>query len=139
MMKRPISASLVLLWRLLLAFGLLTGFIMAGLGLTMRIGDAIPEGPLAVWFGIPLFEAMGMTAGRIGWMLVLEGTFLIAAMCAIAVGNIWGRWSTAAAGLIAMIFFPGGTLAGLVVLSALGVRLIREKPWKKTEKTSARA
>ncbi len=136
-MKRPINASLVLLWRLILLLGLLTGGVMAGLGLAMRIGDAVPEGALAVWFGIPLFEAVGMAAGRIGWMLVLEGTFLIAAMCAIAVGNNWGRWSTAAAGLIAMIFFPGGTLAGLIVLSALGVRLIREKPWKMTEKTGA--
>ena len=89
-MKRPISISLLLLWRLVLAFGLLTGFVMAGLGLAMRIGDAIPDGPLAIWFGIPLFEAMGMTAGRIGWMLVLEGTFMIAAMCAIAVGNHLG-------------------------------------------------
>jgi hypothetical protein len=138
-MKRPISASLLLLWRLLLAFGLLTGFVMAGLGLAMRIGDAIPEGPLAVWFGIPLFEAMGMTAGRIGWMLVLEGTFMIAAMCAIAVGNHWGRWSTAAAGMIAVIFFPGGTLAGLIVLSGLAVRLIREKPWKKPAGADAQA
>lgn len=138
-MKRPIRVSLLLLWRLLLAFGFLTGGVMAGLGLAMRIGNAIPEGPLALWFGIPLFEAAGMTAGRIGWMLVLDGTFMIAAMCAIAVGNIWGRWSTIAAGLIATIFFPGGTLAGLIVLSGAAVRLIREKPWKKPEKSEAQA
>jgi hypothetical protein len=131
-MKQPISTSLLFLWRLLLlVFGIATGGLMAGLGTAIRIGDVIPDSPLAAWFGIPLFAAMGMTAGRIGWMLVLEGVFLIAAMCALAVRNHWGWWSTAAAGLIAVIFFPGGTLAGIIVLLATGVRFIREKPWKK--------
>ena len=137
-MKRTISGSLISILRLLvLLFGIATGGLMAGLGAVLRIGDAIPDSPLATWFGIPLFAAMGMTAGRIGWMLVLEGVFLIAAMCAIAVRNHWGWWSTAAAGLIAVFFFPGGTLAGIIVLLALGVRSIREKPWKKPAKAGS--
>ena len=53
-----------------------------------------------------------MLPGQIGWMLVLEGLFLVAAMCAIALRNHWGWWSTAAAGLIAVIFFPGGLWRG---------------------------
>src|SRR4030042_167335 len=113
LMKQAISKSLSSLpWLLVLLTGIATGGSMAGLGLAIRIRDAIPGSLLTTWFGIPLFTAMGMTAGRIGWMLVLGGTFLIAAMCAIALGNHWGWWSTAAAGLITAIFFPGGTLAG---------------------------
>jgi|GEM_PF-4668323 len=137
-MKQTISKSfLTIPWFLVLLTGIATGGLMAGLGLEIRIGDAIPGSLLATWLGISLFVAMGMTAGRIGWMLVLGGTFLIAAMCAIAVGNHWGWWSTAAAALIAAIFFPGGTLAGVIVLLGLGARLIREKPWKKTVKSAA--
>jgi hypothetical protein len=132
-MKQTSNRRFVLLFRLLiLLLGLATGVLMAGLGTALRIGDAIPAGPLADWFGLPLFAGVGITAGRIGWMLVLEGLFLVAAMCALAVRNHWGWWSTAAAGLIAGIFFPGGTLAGVIVLLAVGVRFIREKPWKKT-------
>jgi hypothetical protein len=118
-------------WYSALVIGAVTGCAMAGIGLGMRIGRAAPGAVLAEWFGVQFFKAAGLTTGRIGWMLVLTGVFLVAAMCAFAVHNHWGWWSTAAAGLIAMSFFPGGTLAGIVVLAALATRLIREKPWKK--------
>ena len=103
----------------------------------LRIQDSIPKDGLAAWFGVAFFSAAGLSAGRIGWMLVLEGIFLIAALCAFAARNHWGWWSTAAAGLISMIFFPGGTLAGLIIVSALCVRLIGEKPWKRAAKKGA--
>lgn len=109
--------------------GILTGCGMTGLGLAARTGAALPGGGPAAWFGLELFGAMGLSAARIGWMLVLEGTFLIGALCAFAVRSHWGWWSTAVAGLIAVIFFPGGTLAGILILLALAARLIREKPW----------
>ncbi|MBN2085089.1 MAG: hypothetical protein JW748_07665 [Anaerolineales bacterium] len=138
MMKRTIGGSLNSIPGLLVFLaGFATGGLMAGLGVLMRIHDGLPDSLLTAWFGIHFFTAMGMTVGRIGWMLVLEGTFLIAAMCAIAVRNHWGWWSTASAGLIALIFFPGGTLAGVIVLLGLGIRFIREKPWRKPEKNSA--
>ena len=137
-MKRTIRGSLTSIPGLLVFLaGFATGGWMAGLGIVMRIHDGIPDGLPAAWFGIQFFTANGMTAGRIGWMLVLEGTFLIAAMCAIAVRNHWGWWSAASAGLIAIIFFPGGTLAGLIVLLGVGIRLIREKPWKQPAKKAA--
>jgi hypothetical protein len=125
-------------WYSAFAIGAATGWAMAGLGVAMRIGDAVPQISLASWFGMTFFQAAGLSAGRIGWMLVLEGTFLIGAVCAFALHNHWGWWSTAAAGMIAMIFFPGGTLAGILLLTAAIVRLIREKPWiRKAEKLNA--
>jgi hypothetical protein len=137
-MTRTISGSLVTtLRRIVFLFGFVTGALMAGLGTAIRIGGSIPDGPLAAWFGVPLFEAGGLLPGRIGWMLVLEGLFLVAAMCAVAARNHWGWWSTAAAGLIAVLFFPGGTLAGVIVLLALAVRLIHEKPWKHSAERGA--
>jgi hypothetical protein len=126
-------------WLLVCLLGFATGCAMTGLGLVMRIGDVFTESWLTAWFGVALFKAIGLTAGRIGWMLVLEGIFLVAALCAFAVHNHWGWWSMTAAGLLSIIFFPGGTLAGIIVLAALGVRLIREKPWKKAVKTGADA
>jgi hypothetical protein len=116
-------------WYSALVIGAATGCAMAGLGLGIRIGGSAPGSVLEKWFGVELFAAAGLTAGRIGWMLVLTGVFLMAAMCAFAVRNHWGWWSTAAAGMISLIFFPGGSLAGIIVLAALGVKLIREKPW----------
>jgi hypothetical protein len=41
------------------------------------------------------------------------------------------------AAVISMIFFPGGTLAGLILALALGIRLIRERPWLRTLKQRA--
>ena len=67
----------------------------------------------------------GLSAGRIGWMLVLEGLFWIAALSALGVCNHWGWWSTVMAAMISIIFFPGGTLAGIVMLLAVGILLIR--------------
>jgi hypothetical protein len=137
-MKRLFGGSLVgLPWLIAFLFGTLTGCAMAGLGLEMRLGNAIPVDGLVNWFGVPFFAAMNLSAGRIGWMFVLEGILLVAALCAFAVRNHWGWWSTTMAGLIAVIFFPGGTLAGIIVLLALGVRLIREKPWKQPAKAGA--
>lgn len=139
-MKRTIKDYLVLLpWILVLVLGFATGCAMAGLGLAVRLQNALPPDGPAAWFGLKFFEAAGISAGRIGWMLVLEGTFLIAALCAFAVRNHWGWWSTAAAGLIAMIFFPGGTLAGILVLAALGVRLISEKFGKRGKEAATPA
>jgi hypothetical protein len=127
-MKQTISGSLVsLLRRLLLLFGILTGGAMAVFGLMLRLQDSIPQGGLAAWFGVPFFQAVGLSAGRIGWMLVLEGIFWIAALSALGVRNYWGWWSSMAAGLISMLFFPGGTLAGILILLMVGIRLIRDR------------
>jgi hypothetical protein len=106
-------------------FGFATGCVMAGAGLAARLTNATPDGWIAAWFGTGLFEAAGLSAGQIGWMLVLEGTFWIAALSALGVRNHWGWWSTAAAAMISMIFFPGGMLAGVVMLLAVGILLIR--------------
>ena len=139
-MKRALNGSLVALPRLIaFIIGIATGCAMAGLGLTMRLGNIIPDGGLAAWFGVPFLGAMDLTAGRIGWMLVLEGIFLVSGLCAFAVRNHWGWWSITTAGLIAVIFFPGGTLAGIIILLAVGVRLIREQPWKQLMKKSVDA
>jgi hypothetical protein len=118
-------AILLLPWRVIFAFGVVTGWAMCVLGLAMRLQDSIPADGSAAWFGVAFFAAMGVPAGRIGWMLVLEGAFWIAALSAIGVRNHWGWWSTAAAGMISVVFFPGGTLAGIVVLAALIIRLTR--------------
>jgi hypothetical protein len=134
-MKRTIKESLVNLpWLLIFLFGLATGCLMASLGLVMRLQDVIPGGTLSAWFGVSFYSGMGLTAGRIGWMLVLEGIFWIAALSALGAGNHWGWWSSAAASLISMIFFPGGTLAGILVLLAVGVRLIHGRLGKSTAK-----
>jgi hypothetical protein len=117
--------------------GLATGFLMAGLGLATRLAESIPDGGPAAWFGTAFFEAAGISPGRIGWMLVLEGMFLIAATLAFGTRNRWGSWTTAMAAVISMIFFPGGTLAGLILALALGIRLIRERPWQRTLKQRA--
>jgi hypothetical protein len=118
-------------WYSAFVVGAGTGCAMAVFGVAVRVENSIPRSVLADWFGVPFFSAMGLSAARIGWMLVLEGVFLVAAMCAAAVRNHWEWWSAATAGLIAVVFFPGGTLAGMIVLLALCVRLIREKPWKR--------
>jgi hypothetical protein len=125
-MKVFFSGRLAAVPRLLAyLFGYATGCAMAAVGLAARITDAPPSGPAAAWFGTELFQAAGLSAGRIGWMLVLEGAFWIAALSALGVRNHWGWWSTAAAAMISMIFFPGGTLAGVVMLLAVGILLIR--------------
>ncbi len=126
-------------WYSALAVGAATGCAMAVFGVAVRISNDIPASILADWFGAPLFRAAGLSAAKIGWMLVLEGAFLIAALCTAAVRNHWQWWSTAAAGLIALVFFPGGTLAGIIVLLALVVRAIREKPWKRPAPAGAKA
>ena len=126
-------------WYSAFVIGTATGCAMAGLGLTVRLQNALPPDGLAAWFGVKFFDAAGISAGRIGWMLVLEGTFLIAAVCAFAARNHWGLWTMAAAGLISIIFFPGGTLAGIIVLGALGVRLIGEKFWKRGKEAAVPA
>jgi hypothetical protein len=127
-------AIILLPWRLIFLLGVATGCAMSILGLAMRFYDSIPAGVPAAWFGVAFFSAMGVTAGRIGWMLVLEGVFWIAALSALGVRNHWGWWSTAAAGMISMIFFPGGTLAGIVVLAALIIRLTRASAARRTAK-----
>jgi hypothetical protein len=126
-------------WYSAFAIGTATGCAMAALGASMRIGNSIPQNGLTAWFGMPFFEALGLTPGRTGWMLVLEGTFLVAALCALAVRNHWGWWSTASAGMIVIIFFPGGTLAGIIVVLELAVRLIREKPWLRSKARAGEA
>jgi hypothetical protein len=117
-------AVILLPWRLVFVLGFLTGGCMAVFGLAARLRGAVPAGFPAAWFGTALFEAAGISAGRIGWMLVLEGVLWIAALSALGVRNYWGWWSTILAGLISIIFFPGGTLAGAVVLAAVVIRLI---------------
>jgi hypothetical protein len=134
--KRAFS---LLPWRLVSFFGILTGCFMAGLGLAMRLTGSIPSSWLTVWFGTAFFEAAGISAGRIGWMLVLEGIFWIAALAALGVHNYWGWWSAILAGLISIIFFPGGTLAGAVVLLGVGVRLIHKKFGQREKKAAAPA
>ena len=73
--------------------GVVTGCAMTGMGLAIRLQDAIPAGGLGAWFGTDFFTGMGWTAWRIGWVLVLEGIFWVAAMAAWAMRNRWGWWS----------------------------------------------
>jgi hypothetical protein len=129
-------AIILLPWRLVFLFGVLTGCGMTAAGLAARLTNAVPSDFLEAWFGTAFFDAIGIDAARIGWMLVLEGTFWIAALSALGVHNYWGWWSTIAAGLISMIFFPGGTLAGSVVLTAVGIRLLRARFRKRPGKTT---
>lgn len=128
MMRAVFRKPILRIPRLLVfLLGFATGCAMAGLGLAARLTGSIPDGFPAAWFGTAFFEAAGITAGRIGWMLVLEGIFWIAALAALAVRNHWGWWSSLLAGLISLIFFPGGTLAGIAALLAVGVRLVHKK------------
>jgi hypothetical protein len=113
---------------LMIAAGVVTGCLMAGMGLAIRLQDAIPAGGLGAWFGTDFFTGMGWTAGRTGWVLVLEGIFWVSAMAAWGTRNRWGWWTTAAAATISLAFFPGGTLAGIFVLVMMIPFLIRERP-----------
>jgi hypothetical protein len=127
-MRQNLFSTRVLMslpWRAIFLLCLVTAGLMTIYGVGMRLSGEIPAGILSLVFGIELWTATGLTAGQIGWMLVLEGTLWIGALAALGVGNYWGWWSTAAAGLIALIFFPVGTLAGIILLGALGIRLIR--------------
>ena len=119
--------------------GVVTGCAMTGEGLAIRLQAAIPDGGMGAWFGSAFFNGMGWTAGRIGWVLVLEGIFWVAAMVAWGARNRWGWWSAAAAGAISLAFFPGGTLAGLVVLALMIPVLARERPWKAAREKSTEA
>jgi hypothetical protein len=127
MMKNLFSTRVLvsLPWRIIFLMCLITAGWMTLFGLGMRLSGEMPAGIPSLVFGIEIWAATGLTAGQIGWMLVLEGTFWIGALSALGVGNYWGWWSAAAAGLIALIFFPMGTLAGVILLAAVGIRLIR--------------
>lgn len=115
---------------LMIAAGVVTGCLMTGMGLAIRLQDAIPAGGLGAWFGTDFFTGMGWTAWRIGWVLVLEGIFWVAAMAAWGTRNRWGWWTTAAAATISLAFFPGGTIAGIFILAMMIPFLIREQPIK---------
>jgi hypothetical protein len=117
--------------------GVITGCAMTGLGLSIRLQDAIPTGGLGAWYGTPLFTGMGWTAWRIGWALVLEGIFWVAAMAAWGLRNRWGWWSALLAGIISLMFVPGGTLAGIFVLIMLIPFLLHDCPWREMGKQPA--
>jgi hypothetical protein len=120
-------------WLVVLA-GVITGCAMAGLGVSIRLQDAIPTGGLGAWYGTPFFTTMGWTAWRVGWALVIEGTFWVAAMAAWGLRNRWGWWTAVAAGVISLAFFPGGTLAGLFVLVMLIPFILHDRPWREAMK-----
>ena len=119
---------------LMIAVGTITGCLMAALGLSIRLRDAIPSGGLAACFGTAFFDGIGWTAGRIGWALVLAGTFWVAAMAAWGTRNRWGWWTAAAASTISLIFFPGGTLAGIFVLAMMIPFLLHDRPWREAQR-----
>ncbi len=122
---------------LMIAVGTVTGCLMTGLGLAIRLQDSIPAGGLAAWFGTSFFDGIGWTAGRTGWALVLAGTFWVAAMAAWGTRNRWGWWTAAAASTISLIFFPGGTLAGIFVLAMMIPFLLHDRPWREAQRRRA--
>jgi hypothetical protein len=123
-------------WLVVLA-GLVTGCAMVGLGVSVRLQDAIPTGGMGAWYGTPFFANMGWTTWRIGWALVLEGIFWVAAMAAWGLRNRWGWWSAVAAGIISLLFVPGGTIAGIFVLVMMIPFILHDRPWKAAEKQPA--
>jgi hypothetical protein len=121
----------------MIAVGVVTGCLMAGLGVAIRLQDVIPTTGLGMWYGTPFFTNMGWTAWRVGWALVIEGTFWVAAMAAWGTRNRWGWWTAAAAGIISLAFFPGGTLAGIFVLLMMIPFIILDRPWREAMKRRA--
>jgi hypothetical protein len=121
----------------MIAVGTVTGCLMAGLGLTVRLGDVVPAGGLGTWFGTAFFDGMGWTAYRTGWALVLVGIFWVAAMAAWGTRNRWGWWTAAAAGIISLVFFPGGTIAGIFVLLMMVPFIIHDRPWHEAMRRKA--
>jgi hypothetical protein len=136
-MKRADELGYKFLRGIIFLAGATTGCAMTGAGLAIRLQNLLPDGGLGAWFGSDFLSGMGWMPGRIGWVLVLEGIFWVAAMAAWGVRNRWGWWSAAAAAGISLAFFPGGTLVGIVVLALMIPVLIRERPWKAVEKQPA--
>jgi hypothetical protein len=122
---------------LMITVGTVTGWLMAGLDLAIRLQDSIPAGGLSAWFGTAFFTAIGWTAYRTGWVLVLAGIFWVAAMAAWGTRNRWGWWTSAAAGTVSLVFFPGGTLAGLFVLAMMIPFILHDRPWREAMKRRA--
>jgi hypothetical protein len=123
---------------LMIAAGIVTGCLMTGLGLLIRLSDATPGGgALGMWFGTAFFSNMGWTAYRIGWVLVLEGIFWVAAMIAWGTRNRWGWWTAAAASVISLFFAPGGTIAGIFILVLMVPFLFHDKPWREAMRRRA--
>jgi hypothetical protein len=106
--------------RLLLLVGFGTGTAMILLGLGERFSRSVPQGALAAWFGTGFFQVLGVSDGRVGWGLVLLGTFWLAACSALSVRHGWGYWSVMAAALASLPFFPGGVAAAILTATILG-------------------
>ena len=136
-MKKTGAFVRILPRTLIIAAGVITGCLMAGLGVAIRLQDGIPAGRLGAWFGTAFFDGMGWTAYRIGWVLVLEGIFWVAAMAAWGTRNRWGWWTAAAAGVVSLVFAPGGTVAGIFVLAMLIPFLLHDRPWREAMKRRA--
>lgn len=122
---------------LVIAAGITTGCLMTGLGLAIRLQDAVPAGGLSAWFGTAFFDGLGWTAYRTGWVLVLEGIFWVAAMAAWGTRNRWGWWTAVAAGVASLVFAPGGTIAGIFVLAMLIPFILHDRPWREAMKRRA--
>jgi hypothetical protein len=114
--------------RLLLLAGFGTGLAMILLGLGERFSRAIPQGALAEWFGTGFFQVLGVADGRVGWGLVLLGTFWLAACSALSVRHGWGYWSVMAAALASLPFFPGGVVTAIIAATVLGFSRPRSDP-----------
>jgi len=114
--------------RLLLVVGFGTGLAMILLGLGERFSRAVPQGALAEWFGTGVFQVLGVADGRVGWMLVLLGTFWLAACSALSVRHGWGSWAVMAAALASLPFFPGGVAAAILTATILGFSQPRNNP-----------
>lgn len=105
---------------LVILVGLATGVGMAYLGLVVRSIKTIPNTDLASWFGVQsLAGAVGATASQAGWALVLMGVFWFAAVAVLGARHFWGWWAVLLASLVSVIFFPGGAIATLLVVSFL--------------------
>jgi hypothetical protein len=136
-MKNAGSVARKLPRLLVILAGVITGCAMACLGVSVRLQDAIPTSGIGAWYGTMVFTNMGWTAWRVGWALVLEGTFWVAAMAAWGLRNRWGWWTALVAGVISLIFVPGGTLAGIFVLIMLIPFLLHDRPWIEARKQPA--
>jgi hypothetical protein len=117
-MKQKIQDNFSL--ALVILIGLATGAGMVYLGLVVRSIRAVPDTDLASWFGVQsLAGAVGATPSQAGWALVLMGVFWFAAVAVLGARHFWGWWAALLASIVSVIFFPGGAIAALLVVSFL--------------------
>ncbi len=98
---------------LISAAGLILGFTMALEGLALRVLGAPwnPAAPWARWAG-----ALGVSAGDLGWLLIIFGGFWLGAVTALWLRLAWYRPLLRGLALLSLAFLWPGLLGALALV-----------------------